>query len=110
VSHHLQGLRPLQRAERGTVELSTLEQFECIAFASNPLKIRNPRRPETGTKHAKSVKLTMPYQERRDQQLVAIECSELAVLDAAGNRLPRRDLGADSRTTGPSQSNSGASS
>jgi hypothetical protein len=37
-----------------------LEQFECIALASNPLKIRNPRRPETGTKHAKSVKLTMP--------------------------------------------------
>jgi hypothetical protein len=37
-----------------------LEQFECITLASKPLKVRNPRRPETRTKLAKSVKLTMP--------------------------------------------------
>src|SRR5215212_5133848 len=42
------------------IKLSKLEHFECIALASNPLRVRNPRRPETGTKHAKPVKLTMP--------------------------------------------------
>jgi hypothetical protein len=42
------------------INLSKLEQLECIALASSPLKVRNPRWPETGTKHAKSVKLTMP--------------------------------------------------
>jgi transposase len=50
---------PCTVAMEGTVNLSKLEHFECIALASNPLKVRNPRRPETGTKHAKSVKLTM---------------------------------------------------
>jgi hypothetical protein len=42
------------------INLSKLEQFACITLASKPLKVRNPRRPETGTKLAKSVKLTMP--------------------------------------------------
>jgi transposase-like protein len=53
------------RIEQGIVNLSKLEQFECITRATKPLKVRNPGRPETGTKHAKAVKLTMPSKLRK---------------------------------------------
>jgi hypothetical protein len=48
----------------GIVNLSKLAQFECITLASKPLRVRNPGRPETGTKHANAVKLTMPVGSR----------------------------------------------
>jgi hypothetical protein len=70
ISALIQGFRPRSgfttgRAPRfqqfkGIVNLSKLEQFEYITLASKPLKVRNAGRPETGTKHAKAVKLTMP--------------------------------------------------
>jgi hypothetical protein len=45
---------------RGIVNLSKSELFDRVTPASKPLKVRDPGRPETGTKHAKAVKLTMP--------------------------------------------------
>jgi nicotinamidase-related amidase len=54
--------------QRGIVNLSWFEQFECIALASKPLKIRNSRRPEIGTKLAKPVKLTMPFRDDGTEQ------------------------------------------
>jgi hypothetical protein len=59
--HHI---RPMVRLS-GIVNLSKLEQFECITLASKPLKIRNPASAINRPKLAKSVKLTMPSEASR---------------------------------------------